>query len=96
MKIDIDKIASLARLSITEDKKAEINKQLDGILDYFAQIQSIETKDVEPLVNPHDNIADFREDQALRDEDFVKNTLELAPELKGRLIKVPPVVGGEE
>ncbi len=95
MKIDINKIASLARLQITDAKKVEIEKQLEGILDYFAQIQSINTDGVDPLVTPHDDRPIFREDQALSDEEFVTNTLSQAPEVKGRLVKVPPVVGGE-
>lgn len=95
MKVDINKIASLSRLQIEESKKAEIEKQLEGILDYFTQIQAINTEGVEPLVTPHDYKPSFREDQALTDDEFVENTLNLAPEKKGKLIKVPPVVGGE-
>lgn len=95
MKIDIDKIASLSRLQIDQEKKVEIEKQLEGILDYFVQIQALQTEGVEPLVTPHDSRPAFREDQALTDQEFVENTLKLAPETKGRLVKVPPVVGGE-
>lgn len=95
MKIDIDKVASLSRLKLEESKKLEIEKQLEGILEFFTQIQSVNTDGVTPLVTPHDTLPIFREDQALRDEDFVENTLKQAPETKGRLVKVPPVVGGE-
>lgn len=95
MKIDIDKVASLSRLKLEDSKKQEVEKQLEGILEFFTQLQAVDTQGVEPLITPHDTLPIFREDQALQDDDFVESTLKQAPEVKGRLIKVPPVVGGE-
>lgn len=95
MKVDIKKVASLARLKLAENKEQEIEKQIEGILDYFAQIQQIPTEGIVPLVTPHDMEVVFREDEALKDPEFAEEILKQAPEVKGRLVKVPPVVGGE-
>lgn len=45
-------VARLARLDLTDDEKARLRREFDGLLRYFAQIQSVDTTGVEPMVYP--------------------------------------------
>lgn len=55
IKIDIKYVAKLANLDLSEAEKKTFEKQLTQILDYVAQIESVETKDVEPTFNVSSN-----------------------------------------
>ncbi len=45
-KKDIEHIADLARLELTEDEKEKFVGQLSSILDYVAQLGEVDTQDV--------------------------------------------------
>ena len=47
-KEEIEHIAVLARLSLTEEEKELFGSQLSGILGYMEQLNELDTKDVEP------------------------------------------------
>ena len=48
MKISIEHIAHLARLSLSEKEKELFSGQLDGILNYMEKLNELDTKDIEP------------------------------------------------
>lgn len=43
---DIEKIAGLARLTLTEDEKGRYARELSMVLDYFAQLNEVDTSNV--------------------------------------------------
>ncbi|MFA6273753.1 MAG: Asp-tRNA(Asn)/Glu-tRNA(Gln) amidotransferase subunit GatC [Candidatus Paceibacterota bacterium] len=45
---DIEKLAELAKIELTDAEKQGLLKDLDGILDYVRQIESVEVEDIEP------------------------------------------------
>jgi aspartyl-tRNA(Asn)/glutamyl-tRNA(Gln) amidotransferase subunit C len=47
-KEEIEHIAVLARLSLTEEEKELFGPQLSGILGYMEQLNKLDTKEVEP------------------------------------------------
>lgn len=55
--------AHLARLALSEAELATLTPQLASIVDYVAQLQSVDTEGVEPLAHPHDASCVFREDE---------------------------------
>lgn len=59
----VEKMALLARLSITEEEKEAFTHQLATILDFAASLNQLPTEDVEPLAHvlPVHNV--FREDE---------------------------------
>ena len=61
---DIEKIARLARLKLTEDEKTRLARQFTGILEHIDQLNQLDTQNVEPTshVLPLTNV--FREDEA--------------------------------
>jgi len=48
---DVDHIAALARLRLSEEEKELYRQQLSAILEYFAQLQSLDTSDVPPAAS---------------------------------------------
>ncbi len=89
----VQKVATLARLKISEAEAKAFAGQLSAVLENFKQLAAVDTKGIEPLVTPTDLSIRLREDEAVVEknvEDFVAN----APARSGQLFKVPPVVGG--
>lgn len=85
------KVAQLARLTITDEEAQAYQVQFEKILTYFENISALDTKGIEPLVTPIHTPAFLREDIVIQDvtaEDILKN----APDSKGHLFKVPPVI----
>ncbi|MHA4915650.1 Asp-tRNA(Asn)/Glu-tRNA(Gln) amidotransferase subunit GatC, partial [Enterococcus faecium] len=46
---DVEHVAKLARLSLTEEEKTLYTEQLGKILGYFAELNAIDTTGVEPM-----------------------------------------------
>lgn len=89
--MDIKKVAELARLQISEQEETLYDQQLSSIVNYFVELEAIETKGIEPMVTPVDLEPYWREDKkesTLTTDEALKN----APEKMGNLFKVPPVV----
>ncbi|MFQ5674187.1 MAG: Asp-tRNA(Asn)/Glu-tRNA(Gln) amidotransferase subunit GatC [Nitrospinales bacterium] len=61
-KIDVDRIAALARLRLDDAEKTRLASDLEKILEYIDQLNRLDTADVEPTshVLPIHNV--FRED----------------------------------
>ncbi|RYZ69903.1 MAG: Asp-tRNA(Asn)/Glu-tRNA(Gln) amidotransferase subunit GatC [Proteobacteria bacterium] len=89
-KEDVEKVAVLARLKLSESEIAAIQNQLSAVLENFEQISQVDTKDVRPLVTPTDMSQTLRADVAMKFDS--EKILESAPEKSGNLFKVPPVV----
>ena len=45
---EVEHIADLARLNLSTEEKALFREQLSDILDYFAQLQALDTADIPP------------------------------------------------
>ena len=89
--MDIDSVAKLARLTLTEEESKAFTEQFDSILNYFEQIKNVDTSNVEPMVTPTDIALYLREDE-VKEWEGSSQVLEEAPETSGQLFKVPPVV----
>ena len=72
---DIEKIALLARLSLTASEKDKLGKQFHQIVDYIDQLNHLDTDNVEPTshILPLHNV--LREDEARKifsETDYLK------------------------
>jgi len=88
---DVEKVAVLARLKLSESEIEEMTSQLNEILEYFEKLKELDTEGVEPLshVLPLKNV--YREDRvkpSLSQEEILKN----APEKGHGHFKVPRVI----
>ena len=89
---DVKKYAALAHIQLTEEEVRLIAKDLAKVFEDFKSIQSIDTSGLEPLYNGLIESIKMREDDVVEEENL-DSLIEGAPEVVGRLFKVPPVVG---
>jgi len=78
---DVEKIALLARLELTDDEKALYQEQLSAILDYAHRLNQLDIADVSPTASAVDLLNVMREDviePGLSLEDALYNTIEEA------------------
>ena len=91
MQLDINHIAKLARLGLTEDEKALYGQQLSAILDYATVLQKLDTNNVLPTSHaiPMKNV--LREDVAIpfNDTDAI---LANGPATENNMFKVPKIM----
>lgn len=87
----VKKSARLARLNLTLDEVDRFTEQLSLVVEAFAKLQEVDTTGVEPMVTPIEIVQRLRPDEVhpWGGEDEV---LANAPERRGNLFKVPPVV----
>lgn len=91
VEIDVDHVARLARLELTEDEKQRLREQLSVILDNAAKVGEVATADVPPTAYaiPRSNV--LRADEvtpSLLPEEVLAN----APEVEADRFKVPRIV----
>lgn len=88
---EVKKIAHLARLEFSEEELLTYTEELSKILDYFNQLQEVDTSQVPPTFHPYKKKTPFREDEVKPFEN-IEGLLRNAPELKETAIVVPKVV----
>ena len=88
---DVEKISHLARLQIDPEKKEAYAKDLSGILDFIAQMGSVDTNDVEPMAHPLDQAQRLRPD-IVQENDQRGLFQSIAPSVEAGLYLVPKVI----
>ncbi len=88
----VQKVADLAKLDLQANEVQQIQKDFENILNYFDQINTVNTTGVEPLLSPSPLEFYADEDKAEPFADATDKFLSAAPERQGNLFKVPPVV----
>jgi aspartyl-tRNA(Asn)/glutamyl-tRNA(Gln) amidotransferase subunit C len=88
---DVDKIAHLARLEIAENDVPEVARNLSNILDLVAQMDSVNTDDVEPMAHPLEMAQRLRED-VVTEDDRRDRFQKVAPQVENGLYLVPKVI----
>ena len=89
--MDIENVAILARLKLSDDEKVQFKSQMSSILEYFEELKEVNTEGVTPLVTPTEIVNPHREDVPT-DWEEASEALSVAPQVKGNLFQVPPVV----
>ncbi|MBM4126911.1 MAG: Asp-tRNA(Asn)/Glu-tRNA(Gln) amidotransferase subunit GatC [Nitrospira sp.] len=88
---DVEKVASLARLHVTESEKDAFAKQLSQILTHVEQLNRYETAGVEPTTTVMGQVNVFRDD-VVRPPLPVEKALANAPEREGDGFGVPKIL----
>jgi aspartyl-tRNA(Asn)/glutamyl-tRNA(Gln) amidotransferase subunit C len=93
---DVERIARLARLELTDQEKVSLKKDLSSILGYIAKLDAADTSDVQPLYQTTGLVNSTREDQPRSefpmDESLLERLVGQAPDHKDRLVKVRPIL----
>ena len=90
-KSEVEKIAHLARLHISDSEADEVTARIGDILGLIDQMQSVDTDGVEPLAHPLDVVQRLRED-VLTEKDQRQDLQTLAPNSQDGLYLVPKVL----
>ena len=90
---DVRKVAKLCRLEIPEDDIEKYSNQLEGILEYIAQLERIDTLNVPPTTRAVEVVNVFREDTIVSSSSDVRDKiLDLAPQREGEFFRVPKIL----
>lgn len=87
---DVEHVAKLARLELTEEEKVKFTSQLGDVLKYVEQMNEVDTSNVEPMAHAIDFVNVMREDEVKYEqtkEELMKN----APDAEDGFFKVPKI-----
>lgn len=90
-KKDVEYVADLARLQLSDEETESLASDMNQILDYMTTLEEVDTSDVEPLEHVIDLEYRLRKDEAkepLSHEDALKN----APDADSDYFRVPRVI----
>lgn len=87
---DVEHVAKLARLALTDDEKKRYAEQLSRIIENFNELSSVDTDSVEPLAHALPLVNVMREDQVQPGFDS-EVLLKGAPDREGDFFRVPKI-----
>ena len=90
-KATVARIARLARINVPEDRQTQLVGELNGILDWIAELDEVDTGAVEPLASVTGHGLPRRSDE-VTDGNRVDEVLANVPETAGGFFVVPKVV----
>ena len=89
-KKDVEHVANLARIKLSDEETEKFTKQLGDIIKYVDQLNEVDTTGIEPMAHPYPLVNVVREDLAehkITKEELLKN----APEEENFFFKVPKI-----
>ena len=87
---DVEHVAKLARLELSEDEKVKFSKQLGDILKYVEQMNEVNTEGVEPWNHAMEFYNVMSED-VVKYENTREELMANAPEQEEDFFKVPKI-----
>ena len=88
---EIEYIANLSRIALTDEEKKTFKKQLTNILDYIKKLNELDTNTVEPMACATDLKNVFRKEE-LTPSLSRQKILNLSPSNVNGFFKVPKVI----
>ena len=90
---EVKKIASLARIGIEEKEVKDYQKNLSAILDYFKELEKLDTENIESIghITGRSDVSrkDERGEASEKEREDILNN---SPERKGNYVKVKSVL----
>ncbi len=87
---DVEHVAKLARLELTEEEKEMFTHQLGDVLEHVEKMNEVNTEGVEPMNHPIDFCNVMREDVKIY-ENTREELMQNAPDVEGEFFKVPKI-----
>lgn len=88
---DVEYVAALAQLELSEEDKIRLTKELSDILDHVEQLNKLDTDGVEPMMHTLDIVNVLRDDvvepSLTREQTFMN-----APDTDGEYFLVPKIL----
>jgi len=88
---DVNQIAYLARLGIDHQDTSSYTQNLSDMLELVAQMQAVNTENIEPMAHPLDNIQRLRPD-IITETNQRDEFQTIAPQVEDKLYLVPKVI----
>ncbi len=88
---EVEHVARLARLELSEDEKVRMTDQLDAILGYFDSLSRLDTSEVEPMTTVIPMVSVMRDDE-VRPSLPLEQALAGAPEREDEFFRVPRII----
>ena len=92
---DVRKVATLARLALTDDELATATAELGAMLDHFADIDALDLDGVEPMMQPTP-LSNVMRDDIVGETLDRDEVLGQAPLAEDDRFRVPPIIGIEQ
>ena len=90
-KEEVKKVAHLARLELNEPEINNHAEQLEKILEYIKQLETIDTENVPCTTRAIEVVNVFRKDEK-RDSYCTEDLIELGPSREDKYFKVPKII----
>ena len=90
-RVDVEHIAELARLKLSEQDLERYQRDLSAIVEYVDQLNELDTDNVEPTDHPLQVLTVLRKDEIAPSYDPHK-ALQNAPQREGSFFAVPKVL----
>lgn len=88
---DIKKVSRLARVKINDDEINEAGQKISKIVDWFEQLNQVDTDEVEILTNVNNQTLRLQKDE-VNDGDIVDDVLKNSKDAKYGYFSVPKVL----
>lgn len=87
---DVEHVAKLARLELTEAEKEKFATQLGDVLKYVEQMNEVDTSSVEPMAHAVDFVNVMRDD-VVKYEQTKEELMKNAPDEENGFFRVPKI-----
>ena len=100
-KKEVEHVARLGRLELSEEEKEKFTSQLEGILNYVGQLEKLDTQNIKPTSyaiwqNTSKGLAIGREDvRKESSKELRENLLNNAPHRDGNFFRVKKVIDND-
>ena len=91
-RVDVEHVAKLSRLSLTDDEIEHLTRELGGILGHAADIEALDLDDIPPTAHPLPLENVFRADDIRPTLDRAE-VLAQAPAAEAERFRVPRILG---
>jgi aspartyl-tRNA(Asn)/glutamyl-tRNA(Gln) amidotransferase subunit C len=91
---DVEHVAHLARLGLTDAELSLLQGQLNHILDQYAKLAELDTESIPPTAQTIE-LENILRDDVVTPSLPVEEVLKNAPEAAGGYVVVPPILGGD-
>lgn len=93
---ELDITAELALLDLSNDERADLERGVAQLLEYFSVMDAVDVSDLEPTTHALQEgnrlRADLPRDRSVSGADVADEILEQAPDLEDRFIAIPNVL----
>lgn len=91
MTIDINRLATLAKIHVTDEEKTTLERQLLSILDYVGKLQEVDISNIDTKASLTDAVNMLREDVVTSTQDERDAVVAAFPKSVGDALEVPGV-----